>query len=103
MRFGGLRELAIQRDGEKCVNCGMTRQEHRNKWNSDITVDHSDGYGRYSDYQNNDLDNLRTLCLRCHGKKDRVRSKGWSSERSKLKSLSNLKYWKGGDNNIWQT
>lgn len=28
------------------------------------------GNGRNSDNSNNDMDNLQTLCLRCHGKKD---------------------------------
>ena len=74
-RFGGNRELVIQRDGEKCVVCGMTRQEHRDRWAKDITVDHIDGLGRYTsrDERNNDTDNLQTLCLRCHGRKDNAR------------------------------
>lgn len=69
-RFGGLREQVIQRDGEECVECGMTREEHKNEWGRDITVDHHDGAGRYSDEPNHDLANMQTLCLRCHGRKD---------------------------------
>lgn len=71
--FGGNREIAIQRDGEKCVTCGMTRDEHRAKYGGkDITVDHIDGSGmsKPKHLKNNALSNLQTLCLGCHGRKD---------------------------------
>ena len=63
--FGGNREKAIQRDGEKCVKCGMTREQHRKTFGRDITVDHIDGNGRYTppEGRNNSLDNLMTLCM----------------------------------------
>jgi len=78
-RFGKLREVVIKRDGEKCVNCGMTRQEHFLKFGCDITVNHKDGTGRNSKEHNNKKENLETLCLVCHGKKDVVRRrKDWS-------------------------
>lgn len=79
-RFGGMRELAIQRDGEKCVRCGMTRAEHRERFGRDITVDHIDGHGRYTprELNNNDLSNLETLCAPCHGHKDG--SRGWGKK-----------------------
>lgn len=69
-RFGGNRERAIKRDGEKCVKCNMTRVEHYDKWGRDITVDHIDNQGRYSKNKNHELNNLMTLCLACHGRKD---------------------------------
>jgi hypothetical protein len=65
-RFGGLREVVIQRDGEKCVLCFMTREQHRKKYGRDITVDHIDGRGRGHKRPNNSLSNLRTLCLVCN-------------------------------------
>lgn len=70
--FGGNREKAIQRDGEKCVKCGMTRDEHREKFKTDITVDHIDGKGNGVPLaqKNNDLSNLQTLCHNCHMLKD---------------------------------
>lgn len=70
--FGGNREAAIQRDGEKCVRCGVTREEHLVKFGKDITVDHIDGRGSKTPkhLKNNSLDNLQTLCLSCHGVKD---------------------------------
>lgn len=73
--FGGNREIAIQRDGEKCLHCGMTRAEHKEKYGYDITVDHIDGRGTRTppEERNNALDNLQTLCSSCHGRKDRKR------------------------------
>lgn len=77
-KFGGNREKAIQRDGEKCVKCGIGRQEHLKKHGRDITVDHIDGNGNSTPkhLKNNDLSNLQTLCISCHVSKD---SKGRSS------------------------
>lgn len=73
--FGGNREAAIIRDGEKCVDCGMTREQHKRRWGRDITVDHIDGKGRYTPKveKNHALENLKTLCLTCHGTKDAAR------------------------------
>lgn len=72
MSFGDNRELAIQRDGEKCVKCGMTRESHRLKYGKDITVDHIDKTGRGvpKSEKNNKLSNLQTLCCACHARKD---------------------------------
>lgn len=77
-RFGGNREVAIQRDGEKCVECNMTRSQHLKKYGRDITVNHIDGKGRYTSRkdQNHNLENLETLCLSCHGRKDGIRRLG---------------------------
>jgi 5-methylcytosine-specific restriction endonuclease McrA len=71
-RFGGLREKVLKRDGYKCVMCGMTREQHYSAWDRDLTIDHIDHCGRYNDIQNNEMDNLQTLCLRCHGAKDAI-------------------------------
>lgn len=73
--FDGNRERAITRDGGKCVNCGLSREEHLEKYGRDITVDHVDGKGRNTAAaeQNHSLDNLQTLCLACHGSKDIAR------------------------------
>lgn len=86
IRFGGMREKAIKRDGEKCLNCAMTREQHHLKFGCDITVDHIDGNGRNSKEQNNNLENLMTLCLSCHGKKDvKRRVQDWSMCAESLK------------------
>lgn len=86
--FGGNREIAIARDGYKCVHCGMTREEHKAKWNIDISVDHIDGKGRRTPKaeRNNALENLQTLCISCHSRKDVARSssKGETHHKTKL-------------------
>lgn len=64
-RFGGNREAALMRDNYCCVKCGMSDAEHKVKWGRPITVDHKD-----KNANNNVLDNLQTLCLICHGRKD---------------------------------
>lgn len=70
--FGGLRETILEKDGYKCLKCGMTRKEHRDRWNRDLTVDHINGKGRNvpANEKDNRKSNLQTLCLSCHGKKD---------------------------------
>uniref|UniRef100_A0A6H1ZIW5 Putative homing endonuclease n=1 Tax=viral metagenome TaxID=1070528 RepID=A0A6H1ZIW5_9ZZZZ len=62
---GKLRETILQRDTNKCVKCGMTDEEHKDKWKRPITIDHKD-----RNRKNNNPDNLQTLCLTCHGSKD---------------------------------
>lgn len=87
-RFGSLREVVILRDNEKCVNCGITRKQHKKIYNVDITVNHIDGTGRNDKSTNNDINNLETLCLKCHGSKD-----GKRGDKSKLNK--NKKWLKG--------
>lgn len=70
-RFGGYREFIIQRDGEKCIDCGLTRKEHIKLYGVDITVDHINGKGRNSKNPDHNPNNLCTRCLKCHGKKDK--------------------------------
>jgi len=69
-RFGGNKQLALERDNFQCLNCGMSQEQHFILFNRGLTVDHIDGKGRNSEVKNNSLDNLQTLCLRCHGHKD---------------------------------
>ena len=72
--FSGNREKAILRDGEKCVKCGIPRDEHKKRYNKDLVVDHINGLGLSvpRDKKDNRLDNLQTLCSRCHGIKESV-------------------------------
>ena len=62
---GGARKAVLERDGYRCVDCGMTDAEHKAAYSRPITVDHKDKNRR-----NNTMGNLQTLCLRCHGSKD---------------------------------
>lgn len=70
IRFGGLREEVLKRDKYQCVMCGMTNAEHKEKWNCNLTINHINHKGRHSTQPDNRLENLETLCLRCHGHKD---------------------------------
>lgn len=56
IRFDGNREKALQRDNYECQMCN-------NK--SNLIVHHIDCSGQ-SDNVNNELDNLTTLCRKCH-------------------------------------
>jgi predicted nucleic acid-binding Zn ribbon protein len=55
-RFGGNRELVLERDGHKCVMCGRE---------DGLNVHHKDESGQ-SEKPNNEPDNLETLCNSCH-------------------------------------
>jgi Fe-S-cluster-containing dehydrogenase component len=55
-RYGGNRERCFERDGYKCVMCGSVKQ---------LIPHHKDGSGQ-TDNPNNALDNLETLCRKCH-------------------------------------
>jgi hypothetical protein len=61
------RAKVLDRDGYRCVRCRMTDAEHKAKWNRPITIDH-----KSKDRSDNSMDNLQTLCLRCHGNKDLI-------------------------------
>lgn len=57
------RKQALERDGYKCVACGMTETEHIQKFRKSLEVDHIVPFlvGR-----DNSLSNLRTLCRTHH-------------------------------------
>lgn len=58
------RRFVIQRDDEECVLCGLTREEHRERYGQDLDVHHihptSEGGPKY------EPSNLMTLCRACH-------------------------------------
>jgi hypothetical protein len=60
-RFGGNKYKAFERDGYKCKHCGT---------DANLEIHHIDGTGYKSviDYKksNNNLENLLTLCHKCH-------------------------------------
>lgn len=81
-RHGGLRQAVLKRDNRTCQVCGMTDREHRVKYGRGITVDHKQGGGRYAVVKDHRLENLWTLCLKCHGKKDGKLA--WSKVKGKV-------------------
>ena len=86
VNFGGNRKIALKRDGYKCVKCG----------GKDINVDHIDrnGTGKPIHRKNNLLNNLQTLCSRCHSIKDRTEN-GFC-KRGHAYIVKNLYVRKGG-------
>ena len=66
-RFGRDPKIIFERDIWRCLIC---------KSNNDLTIDHIDGNGRHSKKPNNNINNLRTLCRKCHGRVDGKRGRG---------------------------
>lgn len=60
----GKREKTIKLAGEMCQDCHMTRSEHKEKFDEDLSVLHLDG-----DVSNNDQSNLASLCRSCRSKR----------------------------------
>jgi hypothetical protein len=61
------REEAIERDDERCRECGMPRDEHRDRFGHDLHVHHLVSLREVGDYSEaNELENLKTLCAQCH-------------------------------------
>lgn len=82
---GGKRNAVLNRDGFRCVACGMTNEEHKAVFGRPITVDHKD-----KNRKNNSMDNLQTLCLPCHGRKDlimRLRTSKIEPHREKIMDM----------------
>lgn len=62
------RRRARERDGHECKVCSMDKQNHQQKYNCKPVVHHKTRFGDFDSYQvANELDNLITLCRRCHG------------------------------------
>ena len=62
-----VRVEAIERDRERCTRGGLSREEHRQQVGQDLHVHHVTPLREIGDYRRaNELENLRTLCWRCH-------------------------------------
>ena len=61
------REAALQRDSYTCQHCGMTQDQSFSAYGNGLQVHHKT---RYLDTFDNSLENLITLCVKCHGKED---------------------------------
>ena len=61
--FDGNREKAMIRDNYMCQICNITQKESLEKIGRDLYVVH------INDIKNNNLDNLVTICKRCHNKR----------------------------------
>lgn len=71
-----IREEAIERDNGKCIDCGISREKHKEKYGFDIHVDHIIPRRVYFNDNNlelndaNRIKNLLTMCCVCHKKFD---------------------------------
>lgn len=66
--WGTRREEAIKRDGRECKRCGITAREHREKFGSGLIVHHVTPRREFDTAEEaHDLENLVTLCSKCHG------------------------------------
>lgn len=70
--FGGNMFKAFERDNWECQGCGMSQEQSIILFNRKLVIHHIDGQGRNSKIKNNDIDNLITICPRCHGKINRA-------------------------------
>jgi len=62
------RRRAKERDGYKCQSCLMGKQEHKQVYDCVPVVHHKVRFGDFDSYEKaNELENLITLCKRCHG------------------------------------
>lgn len=62
-----MRTAALERDGGECVVCGMSRNEHRDKYGKDIHVHHIQPIATFENPEEaNELQNLVTLCYAHH-------------------------------------
>jgi len=58
------RRAALERDGYTCQICHITDAQSLEQYGVNLQVHHLQPY---LDSHNNDLDNLQTLCVHCHG------------------------------------
>jgi hypothetical protein len=62
------RSEALERDGYRCLACGISRREHRRRYRTDLSVHHRTPRRQFDTADEaHDLENLATLCSRCHG------------------------------------
>jgi 5-methylcytosine-specific restriction endonuclease McrA len=65
------RRKALERDHYQCQDCGRTAGEERTEYGIGLAVHHIRPFRLFDDYREaNRLDNLVTLCLSCHTKRE---------------------------------
>lgn len=70
------RRAALERDGHECIECGKGREEQYAKTGRDLNVHHITPIRKFDNPSNaNGLENLETLCSKCHFEKDEAMRK----------------------------
>ena len=72
------RRKAIQRDGERCALCGLSRSDHYDVYDVDLHVHHKTpfkNFGIENHESANRLENLITVCRSCHDQIEPVSQK----------------------------
>lgn len=65
------RTKALKRDGYKCIVCGMTNDEHMEKYGNGLHVNHIEPYHNINNYKiANRLSNLESLCVTHHSQRE---------------------------------
>lgn len=64
--FGGNMQEVYERDNFQCQKCGMSQEQHFVLFNKHLIIHHKDVHGRRHPNPNHDVDNLLTVCIRCH-------------------------------------
>lgn len=65
LSFKSKRKRILERDNYSCVECGMTENEHKNKYNCSLDIHHLESRVD-GDYNNDNKENLITVCQKCH-------------------------------------
>lgn len=67
-----IRQKIIKRDDFKCIQCGLTREQHYEKYGRDLSVNHIKPFHQFGGKNElaNKPSNLETLCDSCHTKAD---------------------------------
>lgn len=65
------RKEAIERDNFQCQDCGLGQNKHQEKHDKDLEVHHKRPLRTFDDTSEaNKLENLVTLCVKCHSKRE---------------------------------
>lgn len=65
------RAKAKKRDGNKCIICGITNEDHLDTYGNGLHVNHIIPFHNFTDYKKaNALSNLETLCVKHHGMRE---------------------------------
>lgn len=71
------RKKTLTKHDNKCLNCGISNQEHKEKYGFGLHIDHIKPAvdfivnGQFQEQRANKLDNLQPLCCVCHPKVER--------------------------------